>query len=348
MKDSINRDSIITSAFMMEGLTEIGYDNVRKAFQDYGGAYELLSEMTDYVGFVCEMYDKGIKLADGLQGVFDYEVSSPFGAWFGRQIIANNGVVPSEKDARDFIVSATAEFFEIDKNKLLFVERRKKDRQNPSSASNLFGENFVESLRDRDGVTVENEVSSKGIDCSYVEDDQWLSRGAIMNIDELENTLRQHPNYVKPGVLLDIECDAEFIEGTFFDCWSPTGDDESPEYPFKSREAMEIAESVLDQWSKSLAIPEISSRAIADSFSEMNFNQAYLAAGVSREGYPAVLCRALDRIIDAGFAVYQSDTRIDIFRMSDVDMESAEIIPRGIAKGVLGWTPSSSLRKFKN
>ncbi len=102
-------DGFVTAAFLMEGLHDAGYD---KCIEVWGqGCIELVSELMYYapklVG-LCESCAEVI--AFDFPGVFDYEVSSPFGNWFGNQIIETSQA-PSRDTAHSVMRDMVLSFF---------------------------------------------------------------------------------------------------------------------------------------------------------------------------------------------------------------------------------------------
>lgn len=97
-------DQNVTSAYIMEGLMKAGYDDCLAAWGH--GSIELVSEMVAHVPYVtklCEQYDE-------YPGVLDYEVSEPFGTYFGKYII-DCFRAPSKTECEAWLSHAVAEFF---------------------------------------------------------------------------------------------------------------------------------------------------------------------------------------------------------------------------------------------
>lgn len=99
-------DQNITAAFFMKGLHHVGFS---ECLSMWGyGCIELISELVSHVPFattLCEKFN-----ADGYPGVFDYEVSEHFGAWFG-QYILDCYRAPSKIECEAWLSFAIAEFF---------------------------------------------------------------------------------------------------------------------------------------------------------------------------------------------------------------------------------------------
>lgn len=86
-------NTAVIGAFMTEGLFAAGYD---ACIGHWGkGCFEMIYEMTSYAAWLEQKVTEAIEV-EGLEvcGVYDYEVSVPFGKWFGEQIIANPGYTP--------------------------------------------------------------------------------------------------------------------------------------------------------------------------------------------------------------------------------------------------------------
>ena len=127
------------------------------------------------------------------------------------------------------------------------------------------------------------------------------------------------------GVMLDMEPAAEPIEYTFFDCWSPSGDEDTAQYELGAREALATAKRVLSNWAQSLSLPDIhpSRIALPDSFRD-----AYIG------NHDQVFKKACGVITSAGYGVYASEDRIEIYRMEDIDKsELPEKVCCGKCKG---------------
>lgn len=105
---------LVTAAFFMEGLHEArpgGYDAVIKAWGK--GCFELVDELVTYVPFTTQLCNYGAIASGGnFPGVFDYEVSVPFGKWFGEYIL-EHGDEPSQKKAEEWLVKAVDAFFNL-------------------------------------------------------------------------------------------------------------------------------------------------------------------------------------------------------------------------------------------
>lgn len=132
-------------------------------------------------------------------------------------------------------------------------------------------------------------------------------------MDELRKGLIGQ-NQSVPGLSLDIEPEAvEAIEYTYFDCWSPFGDERSSPFGDKSAQAIKIARRVLTGWAESLGLNAIEPNAISAMQMSGSFDELCRSRGA-----PNVLSLALPIIKKAGYSVYESDTRIEIYETFDL------------------------------
>ena len=111
------RQELITASFFMEGLHDARPDHDVKPNYDvlietWGkGCIELVYALVSYVPLATKLCDAGALASDGVYpGVFDYEVSSPFGKWFGEQIL-ETGDEPSRINAQSWLVVHIQAFF---------------------------------------------------------------------------------------------------------------------------------------------------------------------------------------------------------------------------------------------
>ena len=111
------RDQLITAGFFMEGLHDArpdhnvnsNYDGLIEVWDK--GCIELVDALVAYVPFTAQLCEAGAIASDGIYpGVFDYEVSSPFGKWFGEHIL-ETGDEPSRVNAQTWLVVHIQEFF---------------------------------------------------------------------------------------------------------------------------------------------------------------------------------------------------------------------------------------------
>lgn len=103
------KDECVTAAFLMEGLHDAGYDKCIEAWDK--GCIELVSELAAYAPEIVRLCNAFAEIIGyEFPGVFDYEVSSSFGAWFGKQIIAT-GLAPSKESAHSELQKLMLSFF---------------------------------------------------------------------------------------------------------------------------------------------------------------------------------------------------------------------------------------------
>lgn len=103
---------LLTAAFFMEGLHEAkpgGYDVLIQAWNK--GCIEMVDALVSYVPFTVQLCEAALKAGDGMYpGVFDYEVSGPFGKWFGEYIL-EHGDEPPQNEAQSWLANEVAAFF---------------------------------------------------------------------------------------------------------------------------------------------------------------------------------------------------------------------------------------------
>ena len=114
----------INMAFFVDGLHHAGYQeclNVMSKHQGQG-CVEMIWAMEQYADYVDALHTKIAQITDmgdGFAGVFEYEVSSPFGEWYGKHIIEKLGP-PSRDDAHKQILDLSIKFLtQEDKSKKL-------------------------------------------------------------------------------------------------------------------------------------------------------------------------------------------------------------------------------------
>ena len=98
-----------SAAFMMEGLHDADYS---KCIEAYGlGCIEMVTELVEYAPKAHELFEVWYaKNSDSCPGVYDYEVSSPFGDWFGKYLIEHEEV-PSKTVAEQYLIRLADQFF---------------------------------------------------------------------------------------------------------------------------------------------------------------------------------------------------------------------------------------------
>lgn len=108
---------LITAAFFMEGLHDArpapavpaNYDVLIETWGQ--GCIELVDALVSYVPLTIRLCNAAASANDELYpGVFDYEVSSPFGRWFG-EFILQHGNAPSQAEADSWLAKEVATFF---------------------------------------------------------------------------------------------------------------------------------------------------------------------------------------------------------------------------------------------
>lgn len=111
------RNHLITAAFFMEGMHDARPGNDVKPNYDvlietWGlGCIELVDTLVGYVPFATRLCEAAAIACDGnYPGVFDYEVSSSFGKWFGEHIL-EYGDEPSRENAETWLIFHIGEFF---------------------------------------------------------------------------------------------------------------------------------------------------------------------------------------------------------------------------------------------
>lgn len=112
------RDAAVTGMFIAEGLSGVCMEDVLNAWNGStrgGGYIELMESIAHHVPFIIEERDKVAAQNDhDFPGVFEYEVASEFGAWYGLMLI-NTCDVPNEGECHDWIRRKVGEFFEQSK-----------------------------------------------------------------------------------------------------------------------------------------------------------------------------------------------------------------------------------------
>jgi len=110
-------NQLITAAFFMEGLHDAKSDhhvtpNYDVLIEAWGnGCIELVDTLVSHVPLTLKLCDAAAQACDGsYPGVFDYEVSSSFGRWFGEHIL-EHGKEPSTQAVQAWLVKQVAAFF---------------------------------------------------------------------------------------------------------------------------------------------------------------------------------------------------------------------------------------------
>lgn len=108
--------STINAAFMAEGLRDNDYQQVLASYSE--GGIELIQELTKYIPYLLDLIEMAETVViDNYPGVFEYEVTSCFGKWFGEEILRTKHT-PSTEDCRQWLFVETLNFFsqELDEN----------------------------------------------------------------------------------------------------------------------------------------------------------------------------------------------------------------------------------------
>ena len=108
---------LITAAFFMDGLHNARPDyNVKPSYDGLIGIWskgciELVDALVSYVPLTITLCEAAALACDGsYPGVFDYEVSSSFGKWFGEYIL-EHGNEPPQIEANAWLVKEVGVFF---------------------------------------------------------------------------------------------------------------------------------------------------------------------------------------------------------------------------------------------
>lgn len=108
---------LVTAAFFMEGLHDARLDhhvtpNYDVLVEAWGqGCIELVDTLVSHVPLTLKLCETAAQVCDHqYPGVFDYEVSSCFGRWFGEHIL-HHGNTPSQQVIHDWLVKEITAFF---------------------------------------------------------------------------------------------------------------------------------------------------------------------------------------------------------------------------------------------
>lgn len=113
---------LITAAFFMEGLHDAQSDSLsptpgKSSHYDTllttwdQGCIELVDTLVSHVPLTLQLCEAAAQACDGdYPGVFDYEVSSCFGRWFGEQIL-QQGEAPSCRAVQCWLMAEIRAFF---------------------------------------------------------------------------------------------------------------------------------------------------------------------------------------------------------------------------------------------
>lgn len=106
-----SRLSEVHAAYMVLGLTREDTDTILR-LKD-GGHLDLVNDLCMYASIMADMETIAAAIADGCYpGVFEYEVSEPFGTWYGS--VLASGQLLSHDDVIKMIATFTVAFFAND------------------------------------------------------------------------------------------------------------------------------------------------------------------------------------------------------------------------------------------
>jgi hypothetical protein len=109
MKDHNIRNACTTAIYMGSALDT--HHRIGEILDMWGGGHlELMMELSEYA-IMSERFLMYMK-PDDYPGVYDYEVSTPFGKWFAEYILQHEGNVPSRVDAETKLIHLIKEFFD--------------------------------------------------------------------------------------------------------------------------------------------------------------------------------------------------------------------------------------------
>ena len=98
----------VSAMFMMEGLEEVGTEAVYRAWGH--GAMELVTELAHYAYLAEELSTAGVRVLNDFPGVYDYEVSNPFGKWFAQSVV-DKGYIPLQGECWAKLQELALKFF---------------------------------------------------------------------------------------------------------------------------------------------------------------------------------------------------------------------------------------------
>lgn len=105
------KNQCMYSAFFMEGLRDLDYQAVLDTWGQ--GCLELVDQMTtqaDLLDRLCTNVENALGHSLSFPGIFEYEVCSEFGTWFGKYVI-NYKTTPSKQNAEAWLRDACYKFF---------------------------------------------------------------------------------------------------------------------------------------------------------------------------------------------------------------------------------------------
>jgi len=98
----------VTAAFLQEGMQTKQYHEVIRLWG--GGHLELVMEVVSLAPYITALGDAGFAVTEGGNGVFEYEVTSPFGSWISETILVT-GEFPSKGKATVQAYNMAVKFF---------------------------------------------------------------------------------------------------------------------------------------------------------------------------------------------------------------------------------------------
>lgn len=109
------KDTLMAAMHIVDGLVyDTNPGDITEAWGE-GGAIELYDHLTQYAEYCAEIARKGYEEHGDFPGVFDYEVSSAFGGWFGRTALKLKDL-PSDEAAKAEIDRLAKEFWASKEN----------------------------------------------------------------------------------------------------------------------------------------------------------------------------------------------------------------------------------------
>lgn len=108
------QNTAVTASFMTIGMMETGHgrgiDDIYRVWNQ--GGIELHCQLCQYAELserIVVVITTYIEL--DFPGVYDYEVSEPFGTWFAEHIFANKGRAPDSEVAKAKLLADACQFF---------------------------------------------------------------------------------------------------------------------------------------------------------------------------------------------------------------------------------------------
>ena len=100
-------DTAVVGGFFIDGMTLS--DELLKKWNQ--GCYELVYEVTRYAEYCWQLAEAGGEATGGeFPGIYDYDVSTEFGKWFGGYIVGY-GHSPSPETCRIKLINLAHDFF---------------------------------------------------------------------------------------------------------------------------------------------------------------------------------------------------------------------------------------------